>query len=244
MLGKTHVVGSLAIAHAGLLGYTVYQNRDSITSTDVAPRSVLGLAIGEPLSLVSYSVIVTTVLLFVLLLLRVGKGKLLTGYFGLMLLLLVGLKVLFDSTYPFELAVLLLVFALGSLLPDIDSENSTIGKYIKPISRAIPHRTITHTIWVVALLIGLSWYLGSVYLLVLALGYTIHITEDAFSKQGICWFYPIIGSYDTFSGGGVKKHGRTTDFAYKTGGTGEELLFYGFVLIHVLCVGFFIFFMK
>src|SRR5690554_7007684 len=79
----------------------------------------------------------------------------------------------------------------GVLLPYIDSETSTLGRYVKPIARVIPHRTFTHTLWAVLVLGILSVFVDNGYLYMLTLGYTLHIVEDTFSRQGICWLYPL-----------------------------------------------------
>lgn len=73
--------------------------------------------------------------------------------------------------------------AVGSLLPDIDSPNSTIGRLIPVIPRLIPHRTITHTIWV-ALLAYILWP-------PLGIGIAIHIILDCFTQEGVPLFWPI-----------------------------------------------------
>lgn len=241
MLGKSHVVGSLAFVHVGLALHTVYSNRagaEADATATVEPITVFGFTLGEPMTFTAYSLIVVTITLFSLLLLRIGRKKLFLGYLVGMAFCLFALAVLFDTSHAFQSALILLSFTLGTLLPDIDSETSSIGRYVKPISSVIPHRTITHTIWIVALITGFGWYLKSLSLLALGLGYAIHIAQDAFSKQGICWFYPIIGRYDYFSNGGAVKHGKRFPFMYKVGGTGETLFFYGSIAVHVLCVGF------
>lgn len=227
MLGKTHVVGSLAVIHVGLLGYEWYAERQNEAIPPPAePVTLWGVQMGEPLSLTEYSLVTLILLSFVLLLLRVGNGRMYTCY---LLVLLLGLCLTwqFGSSYSFTVALLLLFFTLGSLLPDIDSENSTLGRYVTPISRLIPHRTYTHTIWVVVLMMGVAWYIESVYVFALALGYTLHILQDSFSKQGIRWFYP-------FS---MRKRGRRF-VTYRTGGTGETALFYIAIVIHGLCAGY------
>lgn len=233
MLGRTHVIGSLAVMHAGLLAYTAYESRGGgvgiMFHSPTTEPEIFGFQFGTPLSLVEYGLILTAVSLFILLLLRVGGGRMLAGYFGMAVLCMGALVLGFDSEYPFQLALILLSFALGAVLPDIDSENSTIGKYIKPISRSIPHRTITHTIWAVLLIAGFAWYFESVYLLALAFGYSLHIAEDSFSQQGIRWFYPIPA---------MKPKRWKFPFAYETGGFGESLLFIAAIAVHVLCAGY------
>lgn len=241
MLGKTHVVGSLAVAHAGFVLYTGYVTERFVKSEhDTATLSgrtidLFGFRVDSPLSITAYSLILVTVLTFVLFLLRIGKPKCIYGYLFVMAGCLFCLMTMFPSTYPVELAFILLSFTLGSLLPDIDSEKSTIGRYVRPISGIIPHRTITHTIWVVLFILALGFYFKSVIVLALGVGYVLHIIEDAFSRQGICWFYPVVGEYVSYKSGATIKKGRKAILAYRTGGTGETMLFYTAIVIHVLC---------
>lgn len=235
MLGKTHVVGSLAVAHAGLL---IYLNNRPVAELASAEAPMLyGVPMDSPLSLTTYALVMTTVLMFVLLLLRVGNWHTYLAYSIVGSMILAGLYFVPSSTYGFQLATILLAFTLGALLPDIDSENSTIGRYFLFISKSIPHRTITHTVWALALVVGLGWYFESIQVLALAAGYGIHILQDTFSKQGIAWFYPILGGYDRFGSGAVMKKGRKPKLAYRTGGTGETVLFYGSIAVHAICVG-------
>ena len=248
MLGKSHVVGSLAVVHVGLLAYSQYV-RANPPVADMSDMNrplgagSIGTAFGSTLSFPEYLLAVTTVTLFVLLLLRVGRAKVLVMYVGGMVLSLLALALYADKStgagiVGMDVTLLLLAFALGALLPDIDSEQSSIGRYIKPISRAIPHRTFTHTLWVVLILVALGWYFKSLLLFALTLGYIFHLVEDSFSKQGINWFYPIGPKFITLSGGGVVMDGRRAKFAYRTGGPGETMFFYASICAHVLCVAF------
>jgi inner membrane protein len=232
MLGKTHVVGSLALMHVGLTAYTAYKNRGGdvhimFDRPDVN-LEILGFQFGRQLSLLEYSLIVMTVSLFILWLLRIGGRRMLIGYFGAVVLGISALLLVFDSNYSFQLALILLSFSFGTVLPDIDSEDSTIGKYIKPISRLIPHRTITHTIWAVLAIAGLAWSFESIYFFALALGYAVHIAEDSFSKQGIRWFYPIPA---------FRFKRWRFPFAYETGGFAESMMFLLAIGTHTLCAG-------
>lgn len=79
----------------------------------------------------------------------------------------------------------ILLYLLGSLLPDIDHPYSTIGKIIH---LPIPHRTWTHAIYVpVILFIAGMWYR---LLFWLGLGYFFHLFWDSFSASGVNWLYP------------------------------------------------------
>lgn len=98
--------------------------------------------------------------------------------------------------------------AVGSLIPDIDLPNSTIGKKVKPISiiinKMFGHRTITHApIWIIPLLIlhkfmpniahGLS--ANTITLLQHTIvgyvaGFVCHLLGDMFTVGGIPLLYP------------------------------------------------------
>jgi len=124
-----------------------------------------------------------------------------------------------EQTCVTVLAVILncVLFLIGCLLPDIDQEKSTMGKIIH---LPVKHRTWTHTIWAVALLAAISYFLPCVTFL--TFGYTLHIFFDSLSKGGICWFYPL-SQYKTWtSGAQVKKNHKF--YLYRTGETSETLL--------------------
>lgn len=70
----------------------------------------------------------------------------------------------------------------GSLLPDVDSPTSTIGRVIPVIPHLIKHRTITHSIWL-ALLAGLLWW-------PLGVGIALHILLDCLTTEGVPIFWP------------------------------------------------------
>lgn len=237
MLGKTHVALSTATAHAALVAYTAYAGtRMSIDGS--VTFDVFGVPLGRPVDLIVYGLMVSALTFFILFLLRVGIKPLYGTYLALTAMFVVLVALFGGSEYPSQLLWMGLLFTLGSLLPDIDEPNSTLGKYVPFVGAVIPHRTITHTIWVIGVLAGLSWWLSSPYMAALTLGYAFHVTQDAFSKQGICWFYPLFGSYTSYGGGAVVKTGRKTNFAYKTGGTMELVLFIGAILVHVGCVAY------
>ena len=242
-MGKTHVVGSLAVLHMGLIGYAFIATR-SPAKDKLDDFQVFGHSIHLPNTLLEYGLTVLAVILFVFLLLRIGRRKLLfvylLGLFGSLFLL----NWFSNTGEPLSAALILLSFTLGTLLPDIDSEESSIGRYFGLLSRIIPHRTITHTIWIVILLAAASWSFHSIFLAALTLGYALHILEDSFSNQGICWFYPVIGKYITRPGGQTIKAGRSTTFAYTKGGLAEHLFLFFSLGIHAVCMALFFYWIK
>ena len=98
----------------------------------------------------------------------------------------------------------------GSVLPDIDSPKSLVGRHWPIIPKLLPHRTITHSFLFYA-----AAYLVTPHL---ALGILIHIFLDMLNPKGLKFFWPcgvsirvpIISKYlpqdgvfDRFFGGGL-----------------------------------------
>ena len=104
----------------------------------------------------------------------------------------------------------------GALLPDIDHPNSILGRRCGPISRALHHwcghRSITHSIFGILLLLGLCIGIGSLTIALgdsqgilfsassqamlrlalysLLFGYTLHLLADSLTKEGIPLLWP------------------------------------------------------
>lgn len=93
------------------------------------------------------------------------------------------------------------MYVVGTLLPDIDSRTSLLGRMIY---LPVEHRTWTHTLWVLLFLLP-CLFVTPFFAAILA-GYALHLIVDSVSYQGVCWLYPL-SSYRTFSNGGkVKQH--------------------------------------
>lgn len=121
------------------------------------------------------------------------------------------------------------LFVLGSMLPDIDSATSKLGRYIKVPGE---HRTWTHTMWMVFLFAGLSikWRM----LTWLTLGYFLHLFYDSLSKGGVCWFWPI-SQYRTYQSGAKVKKGFYIKL-YGTGSVQEYVLVAVLATTSILCL--------
>ncbi len=93
--------------------------------------------------------------------------------------------------------VLLLAGAM-SLLPDIDSSKSVIGKIFFPLSKLIerhfPHRTFTHSFFMTAILaigaIPLAFE-GTEFYFAALIGFFCGWFLDVFTKAGVSAFYPM-----------------------------------------------------
>jgi inner membrane protein len=86
---------------------------------------------------------------------------------------------------------------LGSLLPDIDTPDSKMGRKFGIvsdfISKIFGHRGIIHTIWGGMFLCGLFWYfINRVYGAALFYGFMSHLIADGFTVMGINFTHPIL----------------------------------------------------
>ncbi|TPR40650.1 metal-dependent hydrolase [Apilactobacillus micheneri] len=130
---------------------------------------------------------------------------------------------------------------IGAQLPDIDQKQTKINKKVGLAAKPMTwwgHRTWSHTIWIIALLFFISYYLSSndylngqflfdnSFLKLLyygvSFGTLLHIIEDSFSIEGVRWFYPFDKNVN------VRKKGF---FRYKVGGKKENLILFISILI-------------
>jgi len=85
---------------------------------------------------------------------------------------------------------------LGALLPDIDSENSIIGRKIKAAAKLLSHRGFTHSLagmLVFVALIQAALLAAGIQTSIAAFmyGYLSHLMIDAITVKGIEPFYPL-----------------------------------------------------
>lgn len=105
---------------------------------------------------------------------------------------------------PFLYALTVCGAVIGSLLPDIDSPKSKMGRKMPTTSHLINfmvgHRTLFHSLIIPAILAFIVYCftkLGSVSILALLLlsgitfGYLLHILLDSFTKEGVPLLYPL-----------------------------------------------------
>jgi inner membrane protein len=92
----------------------------------------------------------------------------------------------------------LVVAALASQFPDIDTSRSVIGRILFPVSRFLekrhPHRSVTHSFFasgvVVIATYPLLYFWDTLYWKALILGYFLGWFADVFTKSGVTAFYP------------------------------------------------------
>lgn len=133
---------------------------------------------------------------------------------------LIGLYLMerFSSKYLF-LGLLL----FGSLLPDLDTPYSKLGRKVRPISGLIKfifgHRKLFHSLIMAVLIFVVFNYIFDMYLVGVALsaGFVLHLVADGLTKEGVNFLYP----FARF---------RVSGFI-KTGGVLELLLFFVLVFL-------------
>ncbi|MEK6855350.1 MAG: metal-dependent hydrolase [Nanoarchaeota archaeon] len=90
-------------------------------------------------------------------------------------------------------AIFLSVVILATLLPDIDSGFSTLGKnkIFRPLQMLVHHRGVIHSYTVcIPLTILLSFYYP-ILAFPFFLGYSFHLFADSFTNQGIRPLWPL-----------------------------------------------------
>ena len=84
----------------------------------------------------------------------------------------------------------LFVFLFASLLPDIDTKTSFLGRIVN-IGWIFRHRSIMHSIWVCGLIaFGIYAVIPGLAVPFIA-GYMLHLLLDALSHEGVRLFYPL-----------------------------------------------------
>ncbi|MAG38187.1 hypothetical protein CMI45_02265 [Candidatus Pacearchaeota archaeon] len=120
-------------------------------------------------------------------------------------------------------ALFLIVVLVSSILPDIDSPSSFLGKtwFGKPISDLSTHRGIFHSYTFCILVSLLFAFFYPILAFPFFLGYGFHLFADSFTPRGIKPFWPI----KQVSSGKVT-----------TGGRIEDVLFWTFVFINITLI--------
>src|SRR3989338_751826 len=91
--------------------------------------------------------------------------------------------------------IFIAVFLISSLLPDIDSEQSFIGKRTKPFSRIIQwlakHRGFIHSLNFCLRISLILVFIFPKAVIPFFFGYSLHLFADGFTKAGVRIFYPL-----------------------------------------------------
>lgn len=113
------------------------------------------------------------------------------------------------------------LIAIGSMLPDIDHSGSTFGRKIKPISRRIEHRGVTHSLLFLLAMTVISPYIG--------IGILTHIVLDLFNPNGVKLLYPLK----------IKVKVPIISHFIKTGGVMEHIILFLIISVGILSVIFY-----
>jgi membrane-bound metal-dependent hydrolase YbcI (DUF457 family) len=108
---------------------------------------------------------------------------------------------------------------IATIIPDIDSSSSTIGRNATIVNIFTKHRGFIHSFTLLFLLTLYFALLLPVAALPFFLGYGLHLFADSFTMEGIKPFYP------------SKK---VISWKVKTGGKSETAVFITFILIDLL----------
>ncbi len=95
---------------------------------------------------------------------------------------------------PQSLVLMAAGLLLGSVLPDIDSDTSTLGRLFPFISGPLHHRSLTHSLTFAAALLALGQYLPQFwqpFFFWLAAGCLLHIALDMFNPAGVPIIWPL-----------------------------------------------------
>lgn len=134
----------------------------------------------------------------------------------------------------------LLVAAASSVIPDIDTRQSLLGKALPllsgPISYHFVHRTITHSLGF-QVFIGVMAYIAlpADYVAAVVCGLVSHAFADMLTLSGVCWFWP--SRVRCVLPGSAKYRFETGSWAELVFACVMAALSFGFVWIHNSTVG-------
>jgi inner membrane protein len=99
--------------------------------------------------------------------------------------LLLGVGLFHNDLMGFVYTPLIIV---GSLLPDIDTPFSKLGKY-NVFAAIMLHRGITHSLLATGIIAAIGLLISPIMVWV-AVGYLSHLLADSLTPSGIRWLYP------------------------------------------------------
>jgi len=83
-----------------------------------------------------------------------------------------------------------ITFVIASLLADIDSPTSKIGRKVKVVNYLFAHRGLFHSLFALLIFAVLISFIDYLLALAFFLGYFLHLLLDSFTRQGIFIFFP------------------------------------------------------
>ncbi len=85
----------------------------------------------------------------------------------------------------------ILILILSTLIPDIDSSTSTLGKKTKVFSILFKHRGFFHSLLFFCLIYLLLFFPMKTGYIEFSIGYLSHIFMDFFNYKGVYFFWPL-----------------------------------------------------
>jgi len=105
-----------------------------------------------------------------------------------------------------------LVVLISTLIPDIDTKNSKVGKYkiFRPLQFFLGHRGPVHSFSFLILISILLIFWKPVIALGFFVGFSLHLIFDSFTQMGIYPFWPLKKRWKWF----IKTGGRIENFIF------------------------------
>ena len=93
----------------------------------------------------------------------------------------------------FNLSILTLIPVIfASLLPDLDTKKSVLGKHFKIFNFFLDHRGIFHSLFFTLFITNLTYiFFGLTYAIMAGIGIMTHLFLDSLTPAGVYPFYPI-----------------------------------------------------
>jgi inner membrane protein len=123
-----------------------------------------------------------------------------------------------------EKAMFLLFLLIATLLPDIDTKKSAIGKPLifRPIQFIVSHRGIFHTLIFAIISSGIIFLFWKTAGIAFFMGYCLHLFLDCFTVSGIRMFWPVSNW--------------KVSFLFRSGKLADEILFVLLLLIDFVLI--------
>lgn len=128
-------------------------------------------------------------------------------------------------------AVGMIFYFIGTILPDIDTPSSLAGRYVYI---PVKHHGLTHTIWFLLIFVLCGFAFPEFWFL--AAGVFVHLWMDSLSRAGVCWFYPISKYIRYNNGAFVKRHHFV--WLYRTNEVSETVFM---IVFTIIAMGLFLF---
>jgi inner membrane protein len=104
--------------------------------------------------------------------------------------LIIGVGLFHNDPMGFIYTPLMMV---GSLLPDVDTPFSKLGKY-NPFAALMRHRGFMHSLLASGIIATIGTLISPIVGIWVSVGYLSHLCADSLTPSGIRWLYPFKNS--------------------------------------------------